>query len=82
MASLQIRDLPEPLYRKLLDEAKRQHRSLSQQAVAVLEKGLGISEEWRSRRRKVLAKIVESGSISHAESLPEAVTLIKEDRAR
>ena len=82
MASLQIRDLPEPLYRKLLDEAKRQHRSLSQQAVVVLEKGLGISEEWRSRRRKVLTKIVESDNISHAESLPDAVTLIKEDRAR
>ena len=82
MASVQIRDLPEPLYRKLMDEAKRQHRSLAQQAVAVLEKGLGISQESKSRRRKLLVEISENEGIAHAGTLPNPAKLIREDRER
>jgi hypothetical protein len=43
MPSLQVRDLPEAIYRKLLNEAEKEHRSLAQQAIAVLAIGLGVS---------------------------------------
>jgi len=41
MPTIQIRDLPEHLHYKLKEEAGKQHRSLSQQAIVVLSKGLG-----------------------------------------
>ncbi|MCS5694083.1 hypothetical protein NZK33_19185 [Cyanobium sp. FGCU-6] len=37
MAALQIRDLPDPLHQLLQLRARRQHRSLSQQALADLQ---------------------------------------------
>ena len=42
MPSIQVRDLPEQIYRKLKINAKKDHRSLSQQAIVTLKKGLGI----------------------------------------
>ncbi|HQU71848.1 MAG TPA: argininosuccinate lyase, partial [Calditrichia bacterium] len=39
MPSLQVRDLPDHLYQKLKDMAAAEHRSISQQAIVMLEKG-------------------------------------------
>ncbi|MCS5704682.1 hypothetical protein NZK27_00610 [Synechococcus sp. FGCU-3] len=37
MATLQIRDLPDPLHQLMQQRARRHHRSLSQQALAALQ---------------------------------------------
>lgn len=37
MATLVIRNLPEPLHRKLKERAERNHRSLTKEAVALIE---------------------------------------------
>ena len=46
MPALQIRDLPEATYRKLVERARREHRSLSQQATVLLERALDAPTEW------------------------------------
>jgi hypothetical protein len=81
MPLLQIRDLPEPLYRKLAEQAAQQHRSLSQQAIAVLEKGLEVDADPRARRREVLRKAALIDG-SQTRNLPDPVKLIREDRNR
>ena len=43
MTSLQVRELPENIYRQLKRRAKADHRSLAQEAVAILAKGLNAS---------------------------------------
>ena len=48
MPSLQIRDLPEHLYRILADRARRNRRSLAQQATIELER---MTEAARRSRR-------------------------------
>jgi len=81
MPTLQVRDVPEHIYRRLADLAEKERRSLAQQAVAVLAKGLEVEVDPRARRRKILeeAKRLDLG---HGKSLPNFVKMIREDRAR
>jgi len=81
MALLQIRDLPEPLYRKLAGEAAKQRRSLSQQAIAVLAKGLDMEADPKARRKEALRKAALIDR-SQTRNLPDPVKLIREDRNR
>jgi plasmid stability protein len=81
MPLLQIRDLPEHLYRKLADEAAKEHRSLSQQAIAVLAKGLDVEADPKARRKRVLEEIKRL-HLGHGKSLLDPVKLIRQDRDR
>jgi plasmid stability protein len=81
MASLQIRDLPEPLHRLLQHRAQAHKRSLSQQALADLEAMAG--GDARDRRRQVLDRIARRGPLATAlagDQTPEV--LIRADRER
>jgi plasmid stability protein len=82
MASLQVRDLPDPIYRKLADEAEREHRSLSQQAVAVLARGLGITLDAKERRRRLFEHMRLNPIQWKGKKIPDPVDLIREDRDR
>ncbi|MBI4602585.1 MAG: Arc family DNA-binding protein [Planctomycetes bacterium] len=42
MATLNVKNLPERLYRKLRDRAKREHRSVAQEVIHVLEEALDV----------------------------------------
>lgn len=55
MPSLQIRDLPEHLYRVLSEKARRHRRSLAQQATVELERLTGA--EARNRRLETVAAL-------------------------
>jgi len=81
MPLLQVRDVPEHIYRRLAELAEKERRSLAQQAVAVLAKGLEVEVDPKARRRKVLeeAKRLDLG---RGKSLPDFVKLIREDRER
>ncbi len=79
MPSLQVRELPEDIYRNLCAEAALEHRSIAQQAVAVLARGLRIDENQKRRRGALLAEIKAN---SCSLSLPDPVALIREDRER
>ncbi len=81
MATLQVRDVPEHIYRRLAELAEKERRSLAQQAVAVLAKGLEAEDDPKARRRRVLeeAKRLDLG---RGKSLPDFVKIIREDRER
>ncbi|MCP9926368.1 hypothetical protein [Cyanobium sp. CH-040] len=81
MASLQIRDVPEPLRQLLMQRARTQKRSLSQQALVDLEALVG--GDPRARRRQVLQRIQERWQRippMHWDEPPEE--LIRADRER
>jgi plasmid stability protein len=82
MPSLQVRELPDPIYRKLAAEAEKEHRSLAQQAVAVLARGLGAADDARERRRRVLDQIQKAPIKTAGKKLPKPADLIREDRNR
>ncbi|MEL6339048.1 MAG: hypothetical protein AAFQ65_04025 [Myxococcota bacterium] len=81
MPSLQIRDLPDELYEQLRVEAKREHRSLAQQATALLEKQLQGGSGSRSRRVALLERIATRDRASRGD-LPAPEDLLAADRAR
>lgn len=80
MKSLQVRELPDHIYARLKQDAREQHRSLAQQAIITLEKGLGREEDNRERRRKLFAgfKRVPAKGVTPQ----EIVEWIREDRER
>lgn len=82
MPSLQVRELPEHIYLQLCREAEIQHRSLAQQAVAALARGLQLELDPKSRRITLLARIHSEPITLSRVSFPDPAQLIREDRDR
>lgn len=82
MPSLQVRELPEHIYRTLCHEAEASHRSIAQQAVAALAKGLNLDLAPQMRRKTLLCAIREAGEGLDAGRFPDPALLIREDRDR
>jgi len=53
MPLLQVRDFPEDIYAEVSYIARRQNRTIAQQVIVLIKKGLGEDESNRERRRLV-----------------------------
>ncbi|HDJ28184.1 MAG TPA: hypothetical protein ENF28_02930 [Proteobacteria bacterium] len=82
MPSLQVRELPENIYRLLQENATKEHRSLAQEAVVTLAKGLKTSLSQKDRRMELLQNIADNPAISPSISSVDPVALLREDRER
>ena len=83
MSSLQVRELPENIYSLLKRRAEAEHRSIAQEAIALLAKGLDTSISPKVRRTKLLQKIAEESGLSGGTvSKLDLLELIREDRER
>jgi len=80
MPTLQVRDLPEDVYAQLSYLADKEHRSLSQETIAVLKEGLTAKIGSKEARRRLLEEEYPLGKNVH--SLPDPVEYIREDRER
>ena len=81
MALVQVRDMPEHLYRLLVTQARKERRSLAQQVVATVARGLETELDARQRRRTILAAIREGEPLARRR-LSDPVKLVREDRGR
>lgn len=61
MSALVIKNLPEPLHRQLKKRAERNHRSLTKEAIAVLEAAVRSPEADATRSRDALAALFAAG---------------------
>jgi len=82
MPAIQVRDVPDHIYRLLAKQAERERRSIAQQALAVLARGLEVELDPRERRRAVLRAIKETIDPVETRALSNAAKLIREDRQR
>ncbi|MEM9723804.1 MAG: hypothetical protein AAGA10_31385 [Bacteroidota bacterium] len=80
MPSLQVRNVPEALYQALKAAAKRERRSINQQAIVALEKGLEDQTELNLHRKKILDKIESEKERWKDWNSLDIVKLIREDR--
>ena len=81
MASLQVRELPENIYSLLKQRAEAEHRSIAQEAIVLLAKGLDASIAPKERRARLLQKIEEENELkSRTAAKLNPVELIHEDR--
>ncbi len=82
MPSLQVRDMPEPLFLKLARAAKRDHRSLAQETIVILTEGLECEENPKKRREALLAEIRAFQPTVTTEKLKSPIELLRKDRDR
>lgn len=80
MPTLQIRQLPDNIYKALKNAAKREKRSLSQQAIITLERGLGVSADYRERRKKILEENKREAHLWKKWANVDVAGWIREDR--
>jgi hypothetical protein len=80
MPLIQVRDVPDHLYRLLAEQAKNERRSLAQQVVAVLARGLQADLDAKGRRKKLLQEIQAGARVK--KKLRDPAALIREDRRR
>ncbi|MBN8707155.1 MAG: hypothetical protein J0L62_14890 [Bacteroidetes bacterium] len=78
MPTLQVRDLPEDIYRKLSYLAEKEHRSLAQEAIVLLKEGLENKLSNKGRRKRILDEFAGLGIDTR--NLPDPAELIREDR--
>lgn len=82
MPALQVRELPDQVYRKLQEQAAKEHRSLAQQAIVTLAKGLGLIESPKRRRADLLKSLMERPVMTKSDDLISPVDLVRQDRDR
>ena len=78
---IHIRGVPGHIYRRLMEQTAREHRSLAQQTLAVLSRGLGVEMDAKARRKKVLEAIAGMDH-SQTKKLRDPARLIRQDRNR
>jgi hypothetical protein len=77
MPTFQIREMPEDLYQRIAANARREHRSLAQQAVIELRRAQG-GADGSARRAMVAHLRAEDRRLPATAAPPE--DLIREDR--
>jgi plasmid stability protein len=80
MPALQIRNLPDELYQTLVRKAAEERRSLSQQAIVALSKGLSDEIDPKARLRDALRRAAAIDP-KKTRRLLDPVKLIREDRS-
>jgi len=82
MPSLQVRNLPEHIYQKIVELAKAERRSIAQETIVLLEKALQMVNQDKKRREQLLSRIMQECDFSYSQNIPDPVPLIREDRER
>jgi hypothetical protein len=81
MPLIQVRDVPEHIYRRIVEAAERERRSVAQQVVALLALGLKTDVDPKTRRRKLLDNALEQPA-DRTNKLSAPERLVREDRRR
>ena len=83
MVSFHVGELPENIYFMLMQRAEAEHRSIAQEAIVLLAKGLDTSIPPKERRARLLQKIEEEAELKNGTAAKlDPVELIREDIRR
>lgn len=81
MALLQVRNFPDHIYNELTLLAQKEHRSVAQQALVLIESALDEPEQQKKSRMKLLQNLIRSEPEIPGD-FPNPADLIREDRER
>jgi len=82
MPALQIRDLPASIHRLLVERARKERRTIAQQATVLLTEALAVSLAPQERRRAVLAELSRKRKRFDFTRITPPEDLIRSDRDR
>jgi hypothetical protein len=81
MPLLQVRDFPEDIYEEITFEAHRQNRTIAQQTIILIRKGLGEEISNKERRKRAVERTF-SRNVPQNAKIVDYVRLVREDRDR
>ena len=81
MPLLQVRDFPADIYEEITFEARQQNRTIAQQTIVLIKKGLGEEISNKERRRRLLEEIRKNDIPEEVKAI-DHVKWIREDRNR
>ncbi len=81
MPLLQVRDFPADIYEEISFEAKRENRTIAQQTIVLIKKGLGEEISLKEKRQLLIEEIMKR-DVPEAAKAIDNVKLIREDRDR
>ena len=79
MALLQVRNFPDEIYSVISEMARAERRSVSQQAILLIERGLSSKESAKQRRRKALERTLILPELESMKGVDFAES-VREDR--
>jgi len=82
MPILQVRDVPDAVYQKLTEQARKEHRSISQQALVELAKAMDMSLHNKDRRSRVIEAIHQLHQNLAFKARKSPANWVREDRRR
>lgn len=80
MPMIVLPDIPEPLYQKLLADAKKEKRTVVQQILCEIGTGIQLRENPKERRRILMGKLHSEEPSIDPLRIDDPVDLIREDR--
>ena len=81
MPLLQVQDFPEDVYEEITFEAQRQNRTIAQQTLILIKKGLGEELSNKERRKCAIERTFARTIPQNAQAI-DYVQFIREDRNR
>ncbi len=81
MPTLQVRNLPDHIYRKIVERAKAKRSSITSEAIYLLQRSLEMDENIKEQRL-ALIKAIEGKLVANVNVLSDPVDLIRADRDR
>jgi hypothetical protein len=79
MPQLQIKEIPVDLYENISKTAEAENRDLSQQVIILLQSALDLHRN-RINKLKPVFNEIDSLQIKNANTFPDPVELVREDR--
>lgn len=80
MPILQVHDLPDEIYSQIYLLAQKEHRTIRQQTILMLQDSIDKRIGNKSKRQLVFKKMEDLNI--EADQLPDPVALLREDRER
>ncbi len=81
MPTLQVRNLPEHIYRRIAERAKAKRSSITNETIYLLQRSLEMDESKKEQRLALINKM-EKNPVPDANNFPDPVKMIREDRDR
>lgn len=82
MPTLQVRNVPEHIYKRIVQLAELDRRSIAQETLSLLEDALGINKSYKTYREKLIDCILKENEKNYSNQTLDPVQLIREDRER
>ena len=82
MPIIQVRNVPEHIYKRIVKLAELERRSIAQETLLLLESALDMDNSNKLHREKLIDCILHENESIYSGDVPDPVPLIREDRER